>query len=99
MVECLAHGQTEGKWWSQVLTPSAELQLALQRSPRDRWDFKRPRWEVDILGRGNSRSQAWVKSPVQSGRQCSRARTRRDALQVELWEERKRLWKPKQNES
>lgn len=45
------------------------------------WDFKSPRWEADILGRGNGGSQAWVKSPVPSRRQGSRAGTRRDALQ------------------
>lgn len=55
--------------------------MALQWDPRDRWDFKRPRWEVDILGRGKSRSQAWVKSLVQRGTQYSGAGTRRDVLQ------------------
>lgn len=42
MVECLAHGHTAGKWWSQVSIPSTELQLALQWDLRDWWDFKRP---------------------------------------------------------
>ena len=81
------------------MIPPTELLLAVQWDSRDRWDFKRPRWEVDFLGGGNSSSQASAKDLVQRGRQYGTAGARRMFCKAELWEEIKRLWKGKQNGS